>query len=215
MNLDAKNRIVECSLKMFLEKGIKSITMDMIAAELAISKRTIYEYFDIHCIKGYEYLKDLTERNYVSAMRVVREYYLMDLYEKGYNLIEHEGKTKVIKDNIITDLPKAEPWMISLVKLCYEYFVYGVNKIFGKKAAYLHAKQNDIDNYIDSGSKQKKMMYKNIYEALPQSFSREQLVDVVITNFGKTKKTVENIVTNWNKNQVWKFDDTTKLFSKI
>ena len=46
MNLDAKNRIVECSLKMFLEKGIKSITMDMIAAELAISKRTIYEYFE-------------------------------------------------------------------------------------------------------------------------------------------------------------------------
>ena len=44
---------------------------------------TIYEYFDIHCTKGYEYLKDLTERNYVSAMRVVREYYLMDLYEKG------------------------------------------------------------------------------------------------------------------------------------
>ena len=129
--------------------------------------------------------------------------------------IEHEGKTKVIKDNIITDLPKAEPWMISLVKLCYEYFVYGANKIFGKKAAYLNAKHNDIDNDIDSGSKQKKMMYKNIYEALPQSFSREQLVDVVITNFGKTKKTVENIVTNWNKNQVWKFDDATKLFSKI
>lgn len=46
MNLDAKNRIVECALKMFLEKGIKSITMDMIAAELAISKRTIYEYFE-------------------------------------------------------------------------------------------------------------------------------------------------------------------------
>lgn len=176
---------------------------------------TIYEYFDIHCIKGYEYLKDLTERNYVSAMRVVREYYLMDLYEKGYNLIEHEGKTKVIKDNIITDLPKAEPWMISLVKLCYEYFVYGANKIFGKKAACLNAKHNDIDNDIDSDSKQKKMMYKNIYEALPQSFSREQLVDAVITNFGKTKKTVENIVTNWNKNQVWKFDDSTKLFSKI
>ena len=90
-----------------------------IFGDVGDENNTIYEYFDIHCIKGYEYLKDLTERNYVSAMRVVREYYLMDLYEKGYNLIEHEGKTKVIKDNIITDMPKAEPWMISLVKLCY------------------------------------------------------------------------------------------------
>lgn len=170
-----------------------------------------YEYIDVIDTEEYDYLSDLTERNYVSAMRVVREYYLMDLYEKGYNLIEHEGKTKVIKDNIITDLPKAEPWMISLIKTCYEYFVYGANQLFGRKAAAHHAKNNDID----SGSKQKKMMYKEVYEALPESFSREQLVDVVITNFGKTKKTVENIVTNWNHNQVWKFDAATKMYSKI
>ena len=171
----------------------------------------IYEYIDIQDTQEYAYLSDITERNYVSAMRVVREYYLMNLYEKGYNLIEHEGKTKVIKDNIITDMPKAEPWMISLIKTCYEYFVYGANQLFGRKTAAHHAKNNDID----SGSKQKKMMYKEVYEALPESFSREQLVDVVITNFGKTKKTVENIVTNWNHNQVWKFDAATKMYSKI
>lgn len=46
MNWDVKNRIINGSLDMFHEKGIKNVTMDMIASELSISKRTIYEYFD-------------------------------------------------------------------------------------------------------------------------------------------------------------------------
>lgn len=166
-----------------------------------------HPYIKIWKIEGNKYLKKITKRTPVNAKRIAREFYLMDLYEKGYNLIEHEGKTKVIKDNIITDLPKAEPWLIQLMKVTYEYLVFGVHTLFGERAARICCKSNI--------KTQKKMMYKEVYEALPQSFSREQLVDVVITNFGKTKKTVENIVTNWNKNQVWKFDDATKLFSKI
>lgn len=46
MNWDVKNRIINGALDMFHEKGIKNVTMDMIASELSISKRTIYEYFD-------------------------------------------------------------------------------------------------------------------------------------------------------------------------
>ena len=169
-----------------------------------------YEYIDVIDTEEYDYLSDLTERNYVSAMRVVREYYLMDLYEKGYNLIEHEGKTKVIKDNIITDLPKAEPWMISLIKTCYEYFVYGANQLFGRKAAAHHAKNNDID----SGSRTKKLMYKEVYDALPERFTREQL-ETTALNIKGIKNIGKNLVTNWNKNQVWSFDAATKMYTKV
>lgn len=141
----------------------------------------------------------------MNAKRIAREYYLMDLYEKGYNLIEHEGKTKVIKDNIITDLPKAEPWLIQLMKVTYEYLVFGVHTLFGERAARICCKSNI--------KTQKKMMYKEVYEALPDSFTREQLETKALELKG-IKDVSKNLVVNWNKNQVWKQDSTTKLYTK-
>lgn len=43
--LELKQRIVEVSAKSFATHGIKSITMDDVAASLGISKRTLYEVF--------------------------------------------------------------------------------------------------------------------------------------------------------------------------
>ncbi|MCQ2192831.1 MAG: TetR/AcrR family transcriptional regulator [Paludibacteraceae bacterium] len=45
MSVDAKQRIIEGALKLFIKNGIKSITMDEIAESLSVSKRTIYEHF--------------------------------------------------------------------------------------------------------------------------------------------------------------------------
>ena len=57
------------------------------------------------------------------------------------------------------------------------------------------------------------MMYKEVYEALPDTFSREQLEAMAlklkgIENVGK------NLVGNWNKNELWTFDSATKLYTK-
>lgn len=41
-----KDRIIEKAITLFLENGIKSITMDHIAGSLCISKRTLYEIFE-------------------------------------------------------------------------------------------------------------------------------------------------------------------------
>ena len=163
-------------------------------------------YIKVWYTEGYGYLSDLTIRTSVNAKRIAREYYLMDLYEKGYNLIEHDGKTKVIKDNIITDLPKAEPWLIQLMRVTYEYLVFGVHTLFGERAARICSKSNI--------KTQKKMMYKEVYDALPNTFTREQLETTAlnlkgITNVGK------NIVGNWNKNQVWSYDSETKMYTKV
>ena len=40
-----KDKIVHKSAELFLEYGFKSVTMDFIASELAVSKKTIYDYF--------------------------------------------------------------------------------------------------------------------------------------------------------------------------
>ncbi len=39
-------QILECSLEMYFKFGIKSVTMDDVAKELGISKKTIYKYFE-------------------------------------------------------------------------------------------------------------------------------------------------------------------------
>ncbi len=45
MTNDLKQRIIETSFALFLRHGIKSITMDYIASQVGISKRTLYELF--------------------------------------------------------------------------------------------------------------------------------------------------------------------------
>ncbi|WP_244183272.1 TetR/AcrR family transcriptional regulator [Polaribacter sejongensis] len=40
-----ENRIINKSAEMFLKHGFKSVTMDDIALEMGISKKTIYKYF--------------------------------------------------------------------------------------------------------------------------------------------------------------------------
>jgi AcrR family transcriptional regulator len=41
-----RDKIIEKSGSMFLELGFKSVTMDDIANEMGISKKTIYKYFN-------------------------------------------------------------------------------------------------------------------------------------------------------------------------
>lgn len=43
--MDTRDRILENSLEIFLRKGCKAVTMDDIAKENGISKRTLYEHF--------------------------------------------------------------------------------------------------------------------------------------------------------------------------
>ncbi len=43
--MDIKERILEVSLELFMHRGCKSVTMDDVASENGISKRTLYEFF--------------------------------------------------------------------------------------------------------------------------------------------------------------------------
>lgn len=45
MSAENRDKIVKGALSLFMTQGIKSVTMDKIAASLSVSKRTIYELF--------------------------------------------------------------------------------------------------------------------------------------------------------------------------
>ncbi len=44
-NIDKQNKIIRDSVELFMKFGIRSVSMDDIARELAISKKTLYQYF--------------------------------------------------------------------------------------------------------------------------------------------------------------------------
>jgi len=45
MNTDLKDRIIQTSIRLFSQNGLKNINTDLIAQEAGISKRTLYEIF--------------------------------------------------------------------------------------------------------------------------------------------------------------------------
>jgi AcrR family transcriptional regulator len=90
---DLRNRIVETASRLFHSKGIKSITMDEIAAAMGISKRTLYELFAdkealllacMQCLQQTEfaYAKEVYDHS-ANVMEVI-----LKLYQRS---IEHYG----------------------------------------------------------------------------------------------------------------------------
>lgn len=70
---ELKERIIATATEAFTTKGIKSITMDDIAAALGISKRTLYEVF----VDKESLLKDC-----ILTVQAERDRYLQEVYEQ-------------------------------------------------------------------------------------------------------------------------------------
>ena len=77
--LELRERIVDTALQSFVTHGIKSITMDDIAAALGISKRTLYEVF----VDKESLLKDC-----ILTVQAERDRYLQEVYEQSHNVLE-------------------------------------------------------------------------------------------------------------------------------
>ena len=72
-----KKRIIESSLELFINKGCKAVTMDIVAKECGISKRTLYEVF-----------KD-------------KSHLLEECIQEFYNqMVEYSSQMKNIQDNV-------------------------------------------------------------------------------------------------------------------
>lgn len=94
-----KERIIDHTTAMFAHNGVKSVRMDDIAAEMGISKRTIYEIFGdkeeliMECLRYFhEKIKNNNEEITASATNIIEEYLLMlDIWDKqadaAYNMM--------------------------------------------------------------------------------------------------------------------------------
>lgn len=76
---ELRERIVETAMNAFTSHGIKSITMDDIAASLGISKRTLYEVFSD---------KESLLKEGILKVQEDREQYIQEIYETSHNVLE-------------------------------------------------------------------------------------------------------------------------------
>lgn len=76
---ELRERIVETAMNAFTSHGIKSITMDDIAASLGISKRTLYEVFSD---------KESLLKEGILKVQEDRERYIQEIYETSHNVLE-------------------------------------------------------------------------------------------------------------------------------
>lgn len=89
--MEIRDKIISGSSKMFIKFGIRSITMDMIAEQLGISKRTIYENFT----DKNELLKYCLEARIVEQKAGAEE-----IFKNSENVID--AMLKIIKNNANT-----------------------------------------------------------------------------------------------------------------
>lgn len=73
-----KDKIISKATDMFLKLGFKSVTMDDIASEMCISKKTIYKYFS----NKEKLIEEGTE-----AMKMQIQETINDIVDKNYNAI--------------------------------------------------------------------------------------------------------------------------------
>lgn len=76
---ELRERIVVTATEAFASKGIKSITMDDIAAALGISKRTLYEVFAD---------KESLLKECILKAQADRDKYLQQVYKESHNVLE-------------------------------------------------------------------------------------------------------------------------------
>lgn len=86
-----KQEITDRAGDMFLKFGFKSVTMDDIANEMGISKKTIYKYFD-----NKDHLVDQT----VNYIQVTIDQIIEDIISKGFNAIEENFAIKNVFKNM-------------------------------------------------------------------------------------------------------------------
>lgn len=104
-----QEKIILTSIELFMEQGIKAVTMDVIAKELGMSKKTLYQYFenknalvtgvvDFHFQEEKKVLYQITEDNQMNSL------------EKMIQIIKHITTVfSSLKPIFIQDIQKYYP----------------------------------------------------------------------------------------------------------
>lgn len=105
--MSLKERIIDRTTMMFAQNGVKSVRMDDIAADMGISKRTIYETFGdkenliMECLRYFhEKIKVHNLEITAGATNIIEEYLMMlDVWDKQMD----------VTYNMLTDIKKFYP----------------------------------------------------------------------------------------------------------
>ena len=102
---EIQSQIVETAHTLFIERGIKDVKMDDIAAELSISKRTIYELFNDKEELLLEVLKYQNEKMCEKGREIIRaSSHILEIILKLYNL--HFELLKKVNNRFFSELNK-------------------------------------------------------------------------------------------------------------
>jgi len=113
--MELKDRVIATTTDLFIETGIKGVTMDIIAETMGISKRTLYEIFS----DKNQLVDDCL--TYIMKQNEIR---LNEIRLKSTNIIEvmmmsyTEGKAKLRKcnKNFMSDLKRFHPQVFQRIK---------------------------------------------------------------------------------------------------
>jgi len=144
-----KDKILQKSTDMFLRLGFKSITMDDIACEMCISKKTIYKYFSN---------KDLLIEESVQMVHKEIHETITKIVSQNFNAIEENFEIrrmfkemfKSAESSPIYQLKKHYPEIYEKVlsmqvSVCEECFRDNITKGINEG---LYRKDLDIENYV-------------------------------------------------------------------
>mgnify|MGYP003510364811 FL=1 len=144
-----KDKIINKAKEMFLRLGFKSITMDDIACEMCISKKTIYKYFSN---------KDMLIEESIQAVHKEIRATLNKIAEENFNAIEENFEIKRMfremfksaESSPIYQLKKHYPEIYDKVlsmqvSVCEDCFRQNITK--GIREG-LYRENLDIDNYV-------------------------------------------------------------------
>ena len=144
-----KDKIINKAKEMFLRLGFKNITMDDIACEMCISKKTIYKYFSN---------KDILIEESIQAVHKEIRATLNKIAEENFNAIEENFEVKRMfremfksaESSPIYQLKKHYPEIYDKVlsmqvSVCEDCFRQNITK--GIREG-LYRENLDIDNYV-------------------------------------------------------------------
>ncbi len=125
--MEVQERILKKALELYTTMGIKNITMDTIAAELGVSKRTIYELFTDKTNLVKQAVKEMVEDDRVEMMEIISE--SRNVVEALY-LIGEKGRKRrgEICPAFIKDIQKYYPQV--------QEIILGDKKNYGESVTY-------------------------------------------------------------------------------
>ncbi|MEY2760363.1 MAG: hypothetical protein RLZZ96_263 [Bacteroidota bacterium] len=139
-----KSRILEKGTELFFRYGVKTVTMDAIASELGISKKTIYQHFPDKDSMVLEVVKTFTEQDFAKWDELDRLY--SNVIEKMFKSFEMtKDLLTQMNPRLLFEIQKYFPAAFQVFKEHGEKCIYQNLIADFKKGAQFGYFRNDID----------------------------------------------------------------------